>query len=1091
MLDYWSSKDIRYNNRHQKESNILNFVFLVPVESLAACDSFYGLDYSMDNKFSTKEELKQFMPPKITSDFEKQEDYDVDLDINSSEFKFMNYDIDRELKEKKDFDYVPYELFKIIKRLIPRTEEVKRVVYRKDGDFNIKVERNLVVMPIVIIVDEWVRTGEIKARSLMKFVRLVPLSRFLNWNSISKLLKEFARTELEISEAECDHCMLRFIQDGISFDKVEFFNQAKLILSGKSQAKNLKFKEITEEMFQNANAFLFHMRSVGSPKVIFNSKKKASEPLALEDGDGNDYSTQSEYGKNRRGGLYGSSAGYSGYSKPNRYGMSYSEDYENSITRNVRPSELNRGKIGFKNIGNTCYMNSAMQCLIHVDFLKNFLIENRFQNMINDDNPIGAKGDMIKTLAALFKEYWTCEERYVAPYNFKRCVSKYMPAFEGYNHHDSQEFLSQLLDICHEDTNQILKKPYIDTPTLQPGEKSDNELARESWILHLKRNQSFFVHNFFGQFRSEIQCPICSSTFLKYDCYQVISLPVPTKVSDSIEFFVIQNEQRDKKALRDHVKVKSYNNFRDLTLKDLRLYVKTIDKVVKENSLLRIGFMGFGKTSVLLYDHMSMAEIISMNDQRHLPKMFMLDLVDADQQILLGNIERINSEDISKDETLKSEDIRSEKEIQINYSDEEYLRSRKGLVLSLFSASVDYYDEESPLYSKLRDYRYSYNKLGEFPVFSKMFYVTKDHRIIDIYWRIFQKFSFKAEYPDELQEGKTERELFVKLMEEEDMFFYIRINEVYFGKEQWSKKISEFEELYTKEHRENILNLRIYFRDGERRKTLGKNNLAKVDLDYFTTCTSNYDLSFELESDSYSQDSGKNYTLEALLKNFSQPETLDKENMYRCSKCKDEVKAQIKMEIQKVPRVLVIFFKKIKKGYNSDSPDISYPTELNMREFVNDNTPMEAYNVDPQEFLDEKNLELHSKRQTDTSKKIEPESSDSDSDDSTVNQLKIEENSDLFSKNAIKEEQASLNGIETNPLADIYLPDSKIKTDLNYELFGVVNHFGSQNFGHYTSVVKVDDENWVEFNDDRCSSASMRDVVNGNAYMLFYMRKDL
>ena len=50
---------------------------------------------------------------------------------------------------------------------------------------------------------------------------------------------------------------------------------------------------------------------------------------------------------------------------------------------------LSNGRVGLSNLGNTCYMNSALQCLIHIPQLKNYFIYNGFEREINANNPLG------------------------------------------------------------------------------------------------------------------------------------------------------------------------------------------------------------------------------------------------------------------------------------------------------------------------------------------------------------------------------------------------------------------------------------------------------------------------------------------------------------------------------------------------------------------------------------------------------------------------------------------------------------------------------------------------------------------------------
>lgn len=50
-------------------------------------------------------------------------------------------------------------------------------------------------------------------------------------------------------------------------------------------------------------------------------------------------------------------------------------------------------------------------------------------------------------------------------------------------------------------------------------------------------------------------------------------------------------------------------------------------------------------------------------------------------------------------------------------------------------------------------------------------------------------------------------------------------------------------------------------------------------------------------------------------------------------------------------------------------------------------------------------------------------------------------------------------------------------------MLGIVNHFGSMTYGHYTAYVKKDE--WVTYDDEKVKKCS----VNGqNAYLLIYKK---
>jgi ubiquitin carboxyl-terminal hydrolase 4/11/15 len=68
-------------------------------------------------------------------------------------------------------------------------------------------------------------------------------------------------------------------------------------------------------------------------------------------------------------------------------------------------------------------------------------------------------------------------------------------------------------------------------------------------------------------------------------------------------------------------------------------------------------------------------------------------------------------------------------------------------------------------------------------------------------------------------------------------------------------------------------------------------------------------------------------------------------------------------------------------------------------------------------------------------------------------------------------------------------------TDLLYDLYAVSNHTGSLAFGHYTAYAKNHESGiWYDYNDSSVSLVSSRnderEVVTGEAYVLYYIRKD-
>lgn len=107
------------------------------------------------------------------------------------------------------------------------------------------------------------------------------------------------------------------------------------------------------------------------------------------------------------------------------------------------------------------------------------------------DNPLGTKGKLVLSYSKLLNELWNKDSDTFSPNQLKTVVGEKNPMFQGYQQHDSQEFLNFLLDSLHEDLNRVYKKPYVELK--ESANRPDEEVALEHWHGHLKRNQSVIV----------------------------------------------------------------------------------------------------------------------------------------------------------------------------------------------------------------------------------------------------------------------------------------------------------------------------------------------------------------------------------------------------------------------------------------------------------------------------------------------------------------------------------------------------------------------------------------------------------------------
>uniref|UniRef100_A0A665WU63 Ubiquitin carboxyl-terminal hydrolase n=1 Tax=Echeneis naucrates TaxID=173247 RepID=A0A665WU63_ECHNA len=225
--------------------------------------------------------------------------------------------------------------------------------------------------------------------------------------------------------------------------------------------------------------------------------------------------------------------------KNSSYSLQSYHPYTNSYDYSDQSRQSERsGLCGLSNLGNTCFMNSAVQCLSNIPPLTEYFLKDKYTDELNEDNPLGMKGEIARAYAELIKQLWSGKYSYVTPRPFKTQVGRFAPQFSGYQQQDSHELLAFLLDGLHEDLNRIRKKPYIQLN--DANGRPDKVVAEEAWENHIKRNDSIIVDIFHGLFKSTLVCPVCSKVSVTFDPFCYLTLPLPMKKERTLEVYLVR-----------------------------------------------------------------------------------------------------------------------------------------------------------------------------------------------------------------------------------------------------------------------------------------------------------------------------------------------------------------------------------------------------------------------------------------------------------------------------------------------------------------------------------------------------------------------
>ena len=194
-----------------------------------------------------------------------------------------------------------------------------------------------------------------------------------------------------------------------------------------------------------------------------------------------------------------------------------------SKSSNLLSATLHLKQVGLVNLGNTCYINTGIQCIIHS---KHFITS--FLDYLQDNTSFYSK--------PITKEFYNLLNSVNSnptsfnPRLFKSAIGMKNSKYAGGSQQDSQEFLRIFLEILSTECNRIRVKPKY--KELDTKNKNKYQLNYDYHKLFTAREDSFVVDSSYGQLINQFECSLCKNLTFSFEKFLDLPLLLNNKDQD-------------------------------------------------------------------------------------------------------------------------------------------------------------------------------------------------------------------------------------------------------------------------------------------------------------------------------------------------------------------------------------------------------------------------------------------------------------------------------------------------------------------------------------------------------------------------------
>jgi len=207
-------------------------------------------------------------------------------------------------------------------------------------------------------------------------------------------------------------------------------------------------------------------------------------------------------------------------------GSPMKEEPHHNHEHGAASNQLHPVALGFPNLGNTCYMNSVLQCLLNNPKLSNYFLSGNHL-LTRAETPLTEVfGEVISNAYAKKNGV---EEISRPLEKFKSTLERVAPVFEGYAQNDAHEFFRLLIEKIHDEINSGPKKS--EAYSEFKSSRSATTLAQkaEEWSRYSNdRDRSLVTSTFGGVLVNEVICTKCKHVSPTFEDALDLSLNLPS-----------------------------------------------------------------------------------------------------------------------------------------------------------------------------------------------------------------------------------------------------------------------------------------------------------------------------------------------------------------------------------------------------------------------------------------------------------------------------------------------------------------------------------------------------------------------------------